>query len=184
MGTRVGAASFVVVVALFHAPVQAQVFKKADAALRSAFPEADRMVAKDVILTEELRQRISELARARIDDRMVTFYEARKGDTLLGYVAIQSHIVRTKRETLSLAFAPDGTLRKVEIIAFLEPAEYMPPERWLAQLSNKTAADRLAVGQDLAPISGATLSARGIAEQARWVLQALKAAKEKGAVAP
>jgi hypothetical protein len=34
----------------------------------------------------------------------------------------------------------------------------------------------LAIGQDLAPISGATLTARGVAEQSRFLLQALKAA--------
>jgi hypothetical protein len=29
------------------------------------------------------------------------------------------------------------------------------------------------VGQDLAPITGATLTARGIAEESRWLLRAL-----------
>ena len=62
------------------------------------------------------------------------------------------------------------------MLAFLEPPEYRPPERWLAQLDGKGPADRLTVGQDLAPISGATLSARGIAEESRWLLQALKLA--------
>lgn len=182
MRPPVTALALLVGLALLAAPASAQVFKKPDEALRSAFPDADQMLARDVILTSEMQKRIQELARARVDDRMVTFYEARKGGALLGYAVIQSHIVRTKRETLAIAFAPDGALKKVEIIAFLEPAEYMPPGRWLAHFEKKTAGDRLAVGQDIPPISGATLSARGIAEQARWVLHALKAAAEKGAV--
>jgi hypothetical protein len=160
-----------------------QVFKKADQALRGAFPDAEQLVAKDVILTDALRAQIQALSRTRISDRMVTFYEARKGGELLGYAAIQSHLVRTKRETLAVIFEPDGRLRQVEIIAFLEPAEYMPPERWLAQLSGKGPQDKLAVGQDVLPITGATLSARGITEQTRWLLHALQAAKERGAVA-
>ena len=62
------------------------------------------------------------------------------------------------------------------MLAFLEPSEYRPSDRWLAQLSGKGPADRLAVGQDLAPISGATLTARGVAEESRWLLQALREA--------
>jgi len=34
------------------------------------------------------------------------------------------------------------------------------------------------VGDDIAPISGSTLSARGVAEQSRWLLQALEMARQ------
>lgn len=154
----------------------AQVLKNPQEALRSAFPEAERFDPRDVLLTPPMVERIEKLARARVSERMVTFYTARKGDRTVGYAVIHTHVVRTKRETITVAFEPDGRLRKVEVIAFFEPPEYRPPERWLAQFQGKTAADRLAVGDDLAPISGATLSARGIAEQARWLLQAFRVA--------
>jgi hypothetical protein len=95
---------------------------------------------------------------------------------------LQSHVVRTKRETLLVAFEPDGRLKRIAVVAFLEPPEYKPSERWLAQFAGKGPADRLAVGDDLAFISGATLSARGVAEQSRWLLQALRMAREAGKV--
>jgi len=150
--------------------------------LRSVFPEADRFDSDDVLLTAEMAKRLDELARSRIPERMVTFYTARSGPAVLGYAVLQSHVVRTKRETLLVAFEPDGRLRKILVVAFLEPPEYKPSERWLAQFAGKGAGDRLAVGDDLAFISGATLSARGVAEQSRWLLQALRMAREAGKV--
>jgi hypothetical protein len=97
---------------------------------------------------------------------------------VLGYAVVQSHVVRTKRETLLVAFEPDGRIRRITVLSFLEPPEYKPSERWLAQFAGKGTGDRLAVGDDVAPISGSTLSARGVSDQARWLLQALRAAKE------
>jgi len=145
--------------------------------VRQLFPEADAVEARDVLLGDALAARLEEVARARVKERLVTFYTARRAGVVQGYAVIHAHVVRTKRETLALAFEPDGRLRRISILAFLEPAEYRPSDRWLAQFAGKGPADRLAVGDDLAPISGATLSARGIAERARWLLAALREAQ-------
>jgi hypothetical protein len=150
--------------------------------LRSVFPEADRFDADDVLLTADTAKRLDEISRSRIPERLVTFYTARRGSTVLGHAVLQSHVVRTKRETLLVAFEPDGRLKKLQVVAFLEPPEYKPSERWLAQFAGKGTDDRLAVGDDIAFISGATLSARGVAEQSRWLLQALRMAREAGKV--
>jgi transcriptional regulator of nitric oxide reductase len=153
---------------------------KEEAALRVVFPEAERFEARDVVLDDAAAARVEKLSRARVKDRLVTFYSARRGEALLGYAVIHTHVVRTKRETLSIAFEPDGRIRRITVIAFHEPKEYEPSARWLKQFEGKGASDRLAVGQDVAPISGATLTARGVAEESRWLLQALRAAAEEG----
>jgi transcriptional regulator of nitric oxide reductase len=152
------------------------------APVRQAFPDADRVDTSDVLLTDEMAKRLDDLARSRIAERMVTFYVARKGADVLGYAVLQSHVVRTKRETLLVAFEPDGRIRKIQVVSFLEPPEYKPSDRWLAQFAGKGTGDRLWVGDDVAPISGSTLSARGVSEQARWLLQALRQAREAGKV--
>lgn len=149
---------------------------KEEAAVRAVFPDAERIEATDVLLTDEMVKRIESLARARVKERLVTFYTARRAGRVLGYAVIHSHVVRTKRETLSIAFEPDGRIRRIEVLAFLEPEEYRPPARWLGQFQGKGREDRLATGQDLAPITGATLTARGIAEESRWLLHALREA--------
>jgi len=151
-------------------------------ALRAAFPGADRFASEDVLLTDEMAERLDRLARARVRERMVTFYTAFRGPDVLGYAVVQSHVVRTKRETLLVSFEPDGCVRRIAVLAFLEPPEYLPTERWLSQFAGKGTGDRVAVGDDIAPITGATLTARGVAEQSRWLLQALKLARERGQV--
>lgn len=154
----------------------AQLGGKEEAAVRSLFPQATRFEAKDVLLTGEMVARIERLARARVRERLVTFYTAWAGNEVAGYAVIHSHVVRTKRETFAIAFQPDGRIRKIAVLAFLEPEEYRPPERWLARFEGKGPSDRLATGQDIPPITGATLTARGIAEESRWLLQALREA--------
>jgi hypothetical protein len=144
--------------------------------VRALFPGASGVEARDVLLTDEMVARIEKLARARVKDRLVTFYTARADGVVKGYAVIHSHIVRTKRETFAIAFEPDGRIRKITVLSFLEPEEYKPPERWLAQFEGKGPQDRLATGQDIAPITGATLTARGLAEESRWLLQALREA--------
>lgn len=149
-----------------------------EAVVRGLFPGAERVEARDVIIGDAMAARIERLARARVKERLVTFYTASKGGAPLGYAVIHSHVVRTKRETFAIAFEPDGRIRKITILSFLEPEEYRPSDRWLRQFDGKGPRDRLAVGDDIAPITGATLSARGIAEESRLLLQALREAVE------
>jgi len=145
-----------------------------DAVLKRLFPAAERFAAKDVLLSDEMAARLAEVSKARVGERMVTFYTATRGGQAQGHVVFHSHRVRTKTETLAVVFEADGRLRQVDILVFLEPSEYRPSEQWLAQLRGKGPGAHLKVGDDLDGITGATLSARGIAEQARWLLHAFQ----------
>jgi hypothetical protein len=165
---------------LLAAAARAGVGGVEEEAVRRAFPEADRVEARDVILTDDLVARIERLARARVRERLVTFYTARRAGAVAGYAVLHTHVVRTKPETLALAFEPDGRIRSITVLAFLEPPEYLPGERWLAQFRGKGTEDRLLVGQDVAAITGATLTARGVAEESRWLLRALQVAVLEG----
>jgi hypothetical protein len=147
-----------------------------EAAVRAVFRGADRIEARDVVLTDELVARIEKLARARVQERLVTFYTAHRQGAVAGYAVIHSHVVRTKRETIAIAFEPDGRIRRIQVLAFLEPEEFRPSERWLAQFQGKGPEDSLRVGGDIVNVTGSTLTSRGIAEQSRWLLQALRAA--------
>lgn len=149
---------------------------KEEAAVRALFADARHIEARDLLLTDEMVKRVEGLARARVKDRLVTFYVAHGAAGVAGYAVIHTHVVRTKPETIAIAFEPDGRIRRITVLAFLEPDEYRPSDRWLAQFAGKGAADRLGVGQDIAPITGATLTARGVAEESRWLLQALREA--------
>lgn len=157
-------------------PAQAQ-SQRVQAALEALFPEATRFAAKEVFLTDEVAARLQDLARTRISERLVTFYVATGGGRTFGYVVLHTHKVRTKNETLAVGFEPDGRIKRIDVALFLEPEEYEPPQRWLAQFDGASPASRLNLGDDLDVISGASLSARGVAETARWLLQVFKEAE-------
>lgn len=163
---------------LAGARAEAGVKEKETQALRAAFPGADSIVPRDVLLSDEMVRRLESLARTKVRERMVTFYTASAGKQVVGYAVIHSHVVRTKRETFTLALEPDGRIRDLTVISFLEPIEYLPSQTWLQQFRGKTARDRLVVGDDISAITGATLTARGIAAESRWLLQALRLAQE------
>ncbi len=168
--------ALVLVTALWWPTVCAAQSERAQAALKSVFPEAERFTAKDVFLTDEAAAKLQALARTKISERIVTFYVATVGDKPVGYAAMHTHKVRTKNETLVVGFQLDGSIRRIDLAVFLEPEEYAPRPEWLAQFKGKSSADRLTVGEDVTMISGATLSARSISETARWLLLALKEA--------
>ncbi|HUL59873.1 MAG TPA: FMN-binding protein [Anaeromyxobacteraceae bacterium] len=164
------------------APPSAEGPPDREALARAAFPDADRVEPRQVVLDDETARRIEELAHARVRDRKVTFYTARRGAAVAGYLVVHTHVVRTKPETLAIAFEPDGRIRRITVLSFLEPAEYRPSDPWLDVLRGKGVDAPLTVGRDVPPISGASLTARGVTENARWLLQVLRLAA--GEVAP
>ncbi len=89
--------------------------------------------------------------------------------TLLGYAAIESHVVRTKPETLLFVLSPTGQLDRIYVLAFHEPPEYQPPERWYAQLYGR-APSELQLSHGVDGITGATLSSNAALSGARKVL--------------
>ena len=66
------------------------------------------------------------------------------------------------------------------ILAFYEPLEYPPNERWLTQFDQARLTPDLRVGGRIAGITGATLTARAMTESVRKVLALYQILIEKG----
>ena len=64
----------------------------------------------------------------------------------------------------------DSILKSIEIIAFNEPAEYIPSKTWISQFENVDTSKRLRVGKEIPTITGATMSARSIVDGSRIAL--------------
>ena len=78
--------------------------------------------------------------------------------------------VRTHAAALMVVLKPDGEVRSVRVLAFHEPLDYLPAEKWYAQFQGKTRADRLRVGSDVHAVVNATLSTRAASDGIRRVL--------------
>ena len=148
----------------------AEVFFTQKEALALAFPDADRIEKHTFVLTDEQRVEIEKLARSPLDTRLVAIHTAWRGGELLGHAHIDVHTVRTKSEGLIVVLDAAGRVRSVRVLAFYEPLEYLPTERWYARFSGMGGADPLSLGRDVDAVSGATLTARATTEGVRRML--------------
>lgn len=175
--------SILVLIALVLASpgdLPAKVFYAKDEAIKAAFPEADIVENKTFFLTEDQQKQVETLARTRLDSKLVTMYLGRRGEKLLGYAMIDAHTVRTLPEAVMVVLTPDGRVASTLILAFYEPLDYLPPERWLKQFDQARLTPDLRVGGRIAGITGATLTARAMAESVRKVLALYQVLIAKG----
>ena len=157
---RIALASALLLAALGAAPARAKVFYTQQEALALAFPDADHVEPRNWVLTDEQARRIEELSRSQLDTRLVRIWRGMKDEAILGYAFIEVHTVRTQAEAFMVVLSSEGSVQTVRMLAFHEPLDYLPPDRWYAQFEHKTKDDPLRVGGDIHGIVGATLSAR------------------------
>jgi hypothetical protein len=151
-------------------PATAKVFYAQDEALAAAFPEADAIERRTFVLTDAQAKQIESLARARLESRVITVFVGKQQQTVLGFALIDIHVVRTQPEAVMVVLSPEGQVESTLILAFHEPLDYLPAHRWLRQFEKRTLTPQLAVGRDIAAISGSTLSANGVTDSARRAL--------------
>ncbi|UCH84064.1 MAG: FMN-binding protein [Candidatus Latescibacterota bacterium] len=183
VGTRVTVAGSVVfflalvfVMTSSHTPVLAEVFHSKESALRLAFPDADTVDKREIFLSSEQVEEVERLARVQVPSRLVTVYIGRKSGSPLGYAFIETHQVRTLPETILIVLEPDGRVRDIYMLAFHEPPEYGPPDRWLGQFQGRLLDDDLSLRGEVAGIAGATLTATAITAALRKTLATLQVA--------
>lgn len=156
------AAAAIAVLLAQATPADAAVFHARSEMFEVAFPQAESVVAKDYFLTKEQRTAIEHLAIRGLDSDLITVYTAHRGDEVLGYAILDTHVVRTLPETFLVVLDTKGAVAATHILAFHEPLEYMPSERWLELLENRTLTDDLRLGRGIAGVTGSTLSSRAV----------------------
>lgn len=137
----------------------AKVFLAKDEAIEKAFPDADRVEERVVFLTAAQKASIERQAGAALESQLWTIYVGWRGTEIQGYAIIDNHVVRTLPEAFMVVLDPTGTIRRVEILAFYEPPDYMPSERWVGQFAGRSLDADLALRRGIQGITGATLSA-------------------------
>jgi hypothetical protein len=166
---------------MFLLPAAGQLFQTKDEALESFFP--GRTITRSTIfLTEEQRMEVQSRARVPVESRILTYYTAHGSDGIDGYAFFETDVVRTMPETYMVVIRPDSTVAGVEILAFYEPIDYLPGERWLGFFTGRQLTDELWVKRDIPNITGATLSTRAINQGVRRYLAMFERVvpKEKG----
>ncbi len=145
-------------------------FHARDEALRLAFPDAERIEPRDFFLTSAQREAIEKHARAALESDLLTIYVGHRDGAVAGYAILDTHVVRTLPETFMIVLTPDGHVSATYVLAFYEPTDYMPGDRWLEQFVGKGGEDELRLGRGIDGITGSTLSARAVADAVRRAL--------------
>jgi hypothetical protein len=144
-------------------PAAAEAFLSKREALELAFPDADRVEHRSFALDDEQAEQVQQLSRHPLESRLVTIHTGFVGDRVTGHAVIDVHTVRTLPEAFMVVLTPEGAVRSVRILAFHEPPEFRPPDRWLRQFETSGAgepSELLRVGARIHGIAGSTLSAR------------------------
>jgi len=163
-------------VCLIPGMVRAEVFHSRESALRLAFPDADEIVKRQVFLDVEEKADVERRARVELQSRLITVYVGLKEQRIMGYGFIETHKVRSLPETILVVIDPNGRARGVHMLAFHEPPEYAPTQRWLGQFEGRVLNDELSLRGDVDGITGATLTANSITASVRKILAVFEVA--------
>ena len=114
----------------------------------------------------------TQFAPVATTDASPKVFDARNGDTHLGYLIVDQVIGKSEMITYSLALDAKGAILALEILYYREShgGEVRLPG-WRKQFVGKTAADPLTFNRDIKNISGATLSCRHLTEGVQRLLQ-------------
>lgn len=147
----------------------AGVFYSKNEAMELAFGKDAQVEVQSLFPDEQQTADIEKLAKIKLGTGMLSFYVGKQQDKIIGYAAIESITVRTKPETLLIVLTPEGELRNITTLAFHEPPEYQPPERWFEQLYKKPLGE-MQFNKGVDGIAGATLSTRADLDSVRKIL--------------
>ena len=145
----------------------AEAFVSKREALEQAFPGADRIDSRTVVLDDRQARAVEAKAASPLETRLATVHTAVKDGAILGFAFIDVHTVRTQPEAFLVVLDAEGRVAQTRILAFYEPRDYLPPERWLAQFHARGLDAGLSLDGDIHGIAGATLSSRAVTRGVR-----------------
>ena len=169
--------------ALAPASAYAVDYLSAEQAARLMFPDADAFETRNVTLdAAQLQQLDAQGVRARSTNW--TLRAARKGGSTLGWVVTDEVIGKVELISYAVGIAADGSIRQVEILSYRESHGHeIRLPAWRRQFVGKGGAAALRVGEDIANISGATLSCTHVTDGVRRIVAVVGLLRRTGTVA-
>lgn len=148
-------------------------------ALNGVYPGA-AIRAEQVFLTPQQQKQVRAEGESEVPSALIARYIATRDGKVLGRAYVDTHTVRTKKESLLISLDDKGQVLRIDVTAFNEPPEYRASDAWLRQYRGKALTDDVAINRAIRPIAGATLTARETNNAVRRVL-AIDAVLERGA---
>lgn len=147
-----------------------KVLMSREEALKTVYPDADSVERNSVFLSASLKEKIAKRSKTEVDSNIYTFYVARHNGEVLGYSLIDTHIIRTKTETILITINPNGAVKRIDVLAFYEPKDYYPSKKWMGLFPNHKLDKNLRIGRDIPNMSGASLTSNALVAAVRKAL--------------
>ena len=148
----------------------AKVYLTQEEALGLAFPPADQVERKTLFLDETQAAAVERESGSKLTGRVFSYYVGRGPKGIEGYAYFDTHRVRTLPETVMVLLDGQGAIRRVEILSFSEPEDYLPKRPWLDQFAGHRLDEELALRRGIHNLAGASLSADSITQACRRIL--------------
>jgi Na+-translocating ferredoxin:NAD+ oxidoreductase RnfG subunit len=157
-------------------------YLSAEQAAKLMFPDADAFEPRTVTLdAAQLQQLEAQGVRGRSATWSVRV--ARRGGAALGFVVTDEVIGKVELISYAVGVALDGSVKQIEILAYRESHGFeVRLPAWRRQFVGKNAGSALRVGEDIANISGATLSCTHVTEGVRRIVAVVALARRGGAL--
>lgn len=158
-------------------------YLSAEQAAKLMFPDADAFVARDVVLDASQLQALDAKGIKPRSARWATKVAQKAGATL-GFVVVDEVIGKFELITYAVGIGLDGAVRQVEVLSYRESHGHeIRLPAWRRQFVGKTGSAPLRVGEDIANISGATLSCTHVTDGVRRIVAVVELARRAGALA-
>jgi Na+-translocating ferredoxin:NAD+ oxidoreductase RnfG subunit len=172
----------VVLAAMAAAPATAFAvdYLSAEQAARQMFPDAERFERREIALDAAAMKQLAEQGiRARSARWAVQL--ARRGEAVLGYVVVDEVVGKFELISYAVGLAADGSIRQLEVLSYRESHGHeIRSPAWRRQFAGKGVAAPLRLGEDIANISGATLSCQHVTEGVRRIVAVLDLTRRAG----
>jgi Na+-translocating ferredoxin:NAD+ oxidoreductase RnfG subunit len=154
----------------------------ADQAAKLMFPEADSFEARTVALdAAQLQQLAAQGVRGRSASWAVRV--ARRAGATLGFVITDDVVGKVELISYAVGVALDGSVKQVEILSYRESHGFeIRLPAWRRQFVGKDGTAAIRVGEDIANISGATLSCAHVTDGVRRIVAVMALARRGGAL--
>lgn len=163
-------------------PPASKTFLTHQEALDLAFPGC-KVERTTKYLTKDQVAAIAKAAKTSFTSTVVYPYVATKKGKVVGTAYFDTHRVRTLKETVMVVVDSKGQVSRVELLAFGEPKQYIPSDKWYAQIVGLKLSPKLQLNKSVRNMTGATMTAKASVACARRML-ALHAELNKPKPAP
>jgi Na+-translocating ferredoxin:NAD+ oxidoreductase RnfG subunit len=155
-------------------------FLSLDQAARLMFPDAEKFERSEVNLDAATMKRLDEQG-VRARSARWTVLAARRGADRLGYVVADDVVGKYELIGYAVGLGQDGNVRQVEILSYRESHGHeIRSAAWRRQFAGKGVSAPLRLGEDIANISGATLSCQHVTDGVRRIVAVVDTARRGG----